>query len=96
MAIKVEFITKRSKEYEQRVSTILKELEIENWITGELSIYDARRIFLQEIKTIPRMSAFYAEYCYKAGEVEKKQFTVYHLTSTGDIDRTLAIVKQVN
>jgi len=96
MAIKVEFITKRTKEYEIKVSMILKELEVENWITGELSIYDARRIFLQELKTIPRKSAFYAEKCYKAGEVEGKQFTVYHLTATGDIDRTLAIVKQVN
>lgn len=94
MAITLEIITERKGEYESKVRMILKGLTIKNPLLGETSIYDAHRIFIQELKQIPRKSAFYAEYCYKAGDVENKQFIVYHLNCKGDIDRTVAIVKQ--
>jgi len=88
MSIKVEWKTKRRNTYELQVGAIIALLP-----TYTLDVERAFTIFNNDIKDLPRLSTAHPADLYKAVMAEdNKSFTVWHRTSTGDLDRQVAVI----
>lgn len=96
MALELEIRCRRSGKYASQVRQLLVEVVEHNPLLNEKSIYDAKRIFDDELRNFKRMSVGSPCDFYKSTEINQKQFTIHHLNAMGDADRVFAILKQVN